>query len=125
MLALIVRWFLGPVSYSIGAPGGLFAPLLVVGALAGTLLAEAANTAVPSLALPTVAFGIVGMSTFFAATVRAPITGIILIVEMTATTSLIVPMLVAAGAAVLVASALRGRPVYDVLRERLPEAQSA
>jgi chloride channel protein, CIC family len=122
VLALVVRWFLGPVSYSVGTPGGLFAPLLVVGALTGSLAAEAANAVVPSLGLSPMAFGIVGMSAFFASTVRAPITGIVLVVEMTATTSLLVPMLVAAGTALLVTSALRGRPIYDVLRERLQRA---
>jgi chloride channel protein, CIC family len=119
MGAVVIRWFLGPVSYAAGTPGGLFAPLLVVGALVGSLSAELANLAVPAVDLSPLAFGIVGMSTFFAATVRAPITGIVLIVEMTAVTSLLVPMLVAAAAALLVASALRGQPIYDVLRERL------
>lgn len=118
-VALLVRWFLGPFSYAAGTPGGLFAPLLVVGALLGVTLATAVNAVVPSLALSPTAFGIVGMSTFFAATVRAPITGIILIVEMTATTSLLVPMLVAGFVAVITAASLGGRPVYDVLRERL------
>lgn len=118
-VAVLVRWLIGPVSYAAGTPGGLFAPLLVVGALVGSLLSTLANLMAPGLELSVLAFGIVGMSTFFAATVRAPITGILLIVEMTATTSLLVPMLVATTAAVLVASLLKGRPIYDLLRERL------
>jgi chloride channel protein, CIC family len=118
-IAFLVRGLLGPFSYAAGVPGGLFAPLLVVGALAGSLLATVVNIVAPGLGLSVLAFGIVGMSTFFAATVRAPITGILLIVEMTATTSLLVPMLVAATAALVTASLLRGRPVYDLLRERL------
>lgn len=118
-LVLVIRWFLGPVSYSVGTPGGLFAPLIVVGALAGAFVAQVASTVVPSLGLSPLAFGIVGMSAFFASTVRAPITGIVLVVEMTATTSLLVPMLVAGGAAMVMASALGGRPIYDELRARL------
>ena len=63
---------------------------------------------------------IVGMSAFFAATVRAPVTGIVLVVEMTATTSVLVPMLAATAAAVLAAELLRSPPIYDSLRERMP-----
>lgn len=118
---LVVRWFLGPVSYAPGTPGGLFAPLLLVGALAGTLLAEAANAVIPALDLPVTAMAIVGMSTFFAAVVRAPITGIILVIEMTATASLVGPMVVAAAVAVLIPTMLHSAPVYEALRLRLLE----
>jgi CIC family chloride channel protein len=117
-----IRWFLGPVSYSLGTPGGLFAPLLLVGAAGGSLLASAVNMAIPAAHLSTVAFAIVGMSTFFTAVVRAPFTGIVLIVEMTATTSLLVPMLIAAGTAQIAATVLKGKPIYETLRERLPDA---
>ena len=120
LLVLVVRWVLGPLSYAAGAPGGLFAPLLVVGAAAGAVLAEGLNLIAPGLDLSPIAFAIVGMSTFFSAVVRAPLTGVILIVEMTATTSLLVPMLLAAATAVVTATLLRGPPVYDSLRERLP-----
>lgn len=117
VLLLVVRWFLGPISYSVGTPGGLFAPLLVVGAALGALLGSSANLLLPTPLNPT-ALAIVGMSTFFAATVRAPFTGVVLVVEMTATTSLVAPMAVAAACAVVVATALRGAPIYDTLRIR-------
>lgn len=119
VVILVVRWLLGPVSYSVGTPGGLFAPLLVVGAAAGALLAQVVNTAVPAANLSPVAFAVVGMSTFFAAVVRAPFTGVVLIVEMTATTSLVVPMLLAAACAVLAATLMKGQPIYETLRLRL------
>jgi len=106
-------------SYSLGTAGGLFAPLLVVGALTGALIAETVNALVPAADLSPVAFAIVGMSTFFAAVVRAPITGVILIIEMTATTALAIPMILAAAMAVLVATAMKGEPIYDTLRGRL------
>jgi chloride channel protein, CIC family len=118
-IVLLVRWFLGPLSYSVGAPGGLFAPLLLVGAAAGAAFAGLVNAVAPAAHLSTVAFGIVGMSTFFAAVVRAPLTGVLLIMEMTATTVVVVPMLVAAATAVLVATLLKGPPIYDTLRMRL------
>ncbi|MFN8169632.1 MAG: ClC family H(+)/Cl(-) exchange transporter [Candidatus Nanopelagicales bacterium] len=119
VLLLALRWFLGPISYAAGTPGGLFAPLLLLGAAAGVLVAEVLNALVPSLALSPLAFGIVGMSTFFAGVVRAPLTGVVLVTEMTATTSLLVPMVLAAAVAELTATKLRGKPIYDTLRERM------
>ena len=120
VLILIVRGFLGPLSYSIGTPGGIFAPLLLLGAAVGALLANLLNAVLPTGDLSPTAFAVVGMSTFFAAVVRAPITAVILIIEMTATTSLIVPMILAAGAAVITATLLKGEPIYDTLRHRIP-----
>ena len=68
---------------------------------------------------------IVGMGAFFGATVRAPVTGIVLVIEMTATTSVAVPMLAATAAAVLAAELLRSPPIYDSLRERMPAEPTA
>lgn len=116
---LAVRWFLGPASYAVGTPGGLFAPLLVVGAALGVLVADVGNLLVPAADLDPLAFGIVGMSTFFAAVVRAPVTGVVLIVEMTATTTIVIPMMLAAAAAVVAATLVRGEPIYDTLRGRI------
>jgi len=121
----VVRWFLGPLSYSVGTPGGLFAPLLVVGASVGSLVAVTSNSVLPGLALSSTSFAVVGMSTFFAAVVRAPITGVVLIMEMTAQTALVVPMVVAAAVAVIVATLLKGPPVYDILRTRMNRASGA
>jgi chloride channel protein, CIC family len=120
---LLIRWLLGPLSYSVGAPGGLFAPLLLVGAAAGAVFAQVLNTVVPDMQASSLTFAIIGMSTFFAAVVRAPFTGVVLIVEMTATTAVVLPMLLAAGAAVLVATLLRGPPIYDTLRDRMKVAR--
>lgn len=122
LIIFAVRWVLGPFSYSAGTPGGLFAPLLLVGASAGALIASVTNSLLPSAQLSVTAFAIVGMSTFFAATVRAPFTGVVLIIEMTATTAVVVPMVLAAGVAVLVASKLKGPPIYETLRLRMEKA---
>ncbi len=115
----LLRWFLGPFCYSASTPGGLFAPLLVVGAAFGFLYAGVLQVLLPGLELSPVAFAIVGMSTFFVGVVRAPLTGIALVVEMTATTTLIAPMLVAAAGALLVTTLLGSAPIYDTLRERM------
>ena len=89
----------------------------------GALLADVANAVLPTSDLSATAFAVVGMSTFFAAVVRAPITAVLLIIEMTATTSLIVPMILAAGAAVITSTLLKGEPIYDTLRHRLHAAR--
>lgn len=117
---LAVRFLVGPWSYSAGTPGGLFAPLLAVGAVWGALVQGVLQPAVPALGAHAGTMAIVGMATFFAAVVRAPFTGIALIVEMTATTTLLVPMLAACFAAVLVATAVGNAPIYDSLRNRMP-----
>ncbi len=119
-----VRWFLGPVSYSAGTPGGLFAPLLVVGALFGALYAGILQGWLPGLGLNATGFAIVGMAAFFVGVVRAPFTGIVLVVEMTATTSLLAPLLIASFGAMLAATLLGGEPIYDTLRTRMLRAES-
>ncbi|MGF2945719.1 chloride channel protein, partial [Mycobacterium sp. Lab-001] len=118
---LVVRLVAGPLSYSAGVPGGLFAPLLAVGALWGLLFVGVFNLVWPanasSLGIP---MALVGMAAFFGATVRAPVTGMVIVVEMTATTTVIVPMMAATAAAVLAAYLVGSPPIYDSLRERMP-----
>lgn len=123
LLILVVRWFLGPLSYSAGTPGGLFSPLLLVGAALGGLFAVTFNSFAPAdSAISIVAFAVVGMTAFFTGVVRAPLTGIILISEMTATYTLMVPMLAACFGAMLASSLVRGEPIYDTLRHRMVKA---
>jgi chloride channel protein, CIC family len=118
---LVVRVVAGPLSYSAAVPGGLFAPLLAIGALWGVLFVGGVNAVWPAGgAALTVPMAIVGMGAFFGATVRAPVTGIVIVIEMTATTSVAVPMMAATAAAVLVAELLRSRPIYDSLGDRMP-----
>lgn len=119
LLILAVRWFLGPLSYAAGTPGGLFSPLLLVGAALGAIFAAACNILPFNTELSVAGFAIVGMASFFTGVVRAPLTGIILISEMTATFSLASAMLVACFAAMLTASLVRGEPIYDTLRLRM------
>ena len=122
---LAVRFIAGPLSYSAAVPGGLFAPLLAVGALWGMLFVGGFNAVWPgnatSLAVP---MALVGMAAFFAATVRAPVTGMVLVVEMTATTEVLVPMMAATAAAVLTAYVVGSSPIYDSLRERMLDEAS-
>ena len=113
-----VRLVLGPLCYAPGLPGGLFAPLLVIGAAAGLLLGIGAETFVPALKTPLTAFAAVGMGALFVAVVGAPVTGIALVVEMTGATTLFVPLLTACASALAVPALLGCRPIYDTLRDR-------
>ncbi len=115
---LFVRFLAGPLSYATGAPGGLFAPLLTVGALCGTLATPLVEVVLPSFGHRGTPLMAVGMAAFFAAVVRAPFTGVVLVIEMTAVTTLTVPMLAACFAATLTATLVGSAPIYDSLKER-------
>jgi len=117
-LVLLLRFGLGPVSYAARTPGGLFAPLLVLGAQLGLLFGVLCRLTFPSLDLPPEAFAVVGMAAFFTGVVRAPRTGIVLIIEMTASFTMLLPMLGACFVAMLVPTVLGNAPIYNLLRER-------
>jgi len=120
LILFLVRWVLGPISYSMSVPGGLFAPLLLVGAVSGALFATSLNFLVTApFVLDPIAFALVGMAAFFTAVVRAPFTGVVLICEMSGSVTLVAPLIVASVMACLVASLMRGEPIYDSLRARM------
>lgn len=101
-----------------GAPGGIFAPTLALGTLFGMTFGGLFQTAFPHLGIEPGAFAIAGMGALFAASVRAPITGIILVTEMTDNYQLILPMMITTVGATLVAQWLGGRPIYSQILER-------
>ena len=113
-----IRFVLGALSYAAGTPGGLFAPMLVLGADLGLGVGMVAARLFPGLGPDPRGFALVGMAAFFTGVVRAPLTGLVLVVEMTASTVLLVPMLGATFAAMLVTTVLGNPPIYDSLRER-------
>jgi CIC family chloride channel protein len=117
-LVFILRFGLGAWSYAAGTPGGLFAPMLVLGSQSGLLFGTLCSRWFPSVAPHPTAFAVVGMAAFFTAVVRAPVTGIVLVTEMTASFTLLLPMLASCFAAMVVPTLLRDVPIYDVLRER-------
>lgn len=119
VVAFTLRFVLGAVSYAAQTPGGLFAPILVLGAQLGLLFAALSELGLPLAGLPGTAFAVVGMAALFTAVVRAPLTGIILITEMTGSFTLLLPMLSACAAAMLVPVLLGNAPIYDSLRQRL------
>jgi CIC family chloride channel protein len=117
-LAFLLRFALGTVSYAAATPGGLFAPMLVLGAQLGLLVGEASRLAFPEFDVDPTALAVVGMAAFFTGVVQAPMTGIVLVIEMTAGFTTLLPMLAACFAAMLVVNLLGSAPIYESLRQR-------
>lgn len=113
-----LRFVLTMASYGVGAPGGIFAPMLVLGATVGMAFGEAGQELFPEVVTHRQTFAVVGMAALFTAVVRAPLTGIVLMVELTGSYSLVLPLLVAALTAGGIADFLGDRPIYEVLLRR-------
>ena len=123
LFVLIGRFIFSAVCFGSGAPGGIFFPLLVLGGFAGGLFAA---IGVRFLGLDPIYinnFVILGMAGYFAAIVRAPLTGIILIFEMTGTYSYLLSLSVVTIVAYIAATLLKSKPIYESLLERLLEKQ--
>jgi len=117
-LYFIVRFVLTILSYGTGAPGGIFAPLLVIGSLIGLAVGQTAHSIAPEVVPIPAVFAVVGMAAYFTAIVRAPLTGIMLIVEMTGNYSQMLPLLVSCFCAYAVAELLKDTPIYEALLRR-------
>jgi CIC family chloride channel protein len=113
-----VRFLLGPLSYAAGTPGGLFAPILALGACLGTGFGLLCPRIVADSGATPATFAIAGMAAFLTATVRAPVTGMILILEMTGAFNQALPMLWASFAAMAVPTLLGNAPIYDSMKAR-------
>lgn len=119
ILALIIKFFFSMISFGSGAPGGIFFPLLVLGATIGAIFAK---VIIPVTGLDEVLFYnfvIIAMAAYFTAIVRAPLTGIILLVEMTGTLSQLLPLIITSAVAYVLAEELHNKPVYESLLENL------
>ncbi|WP_245288283.1 chloride channel protein [Bradyrhizobium sp. Ec3.3] len=122
-IVFLFRLGLGAISYAAGTPGGLFAPMLVLGAQLGLFLGRLCQLVFPDLNIQPEGFAVVGMAAFFVGVVRAPLTGIVLVVEMTANVTMLLPMLGACFTAMLIPTLMRDPPIYDSLREQTLERE--
>lgn len=106
------------VCFGSGVPGGIFLPMLVLGALAGAIfarLAALAGVLPDGLAVDCMVFG---MAAYFACVVKSPITGTVLIMEMTGSFAHMLPLILVSMTAYLVSELTGGRPVYEMLLSR-------
>ena len=115
---LLAKFLFTLISYGCGVPGGFFLPLLVIGALIGSLEGELLISAgiLSALYLPNII--IIAMVAFFAASIRAPITGTLLILEMTGDFHHLMSLALASAVAYVTAELLKGQPIYDSLLEK-------
>ncbi len=116
MLVLCVLKLIATVfSYSSGGAGGIFAPSLFIGAMIGGAFGSLDRTIFnhPDAALG--AFALVGMGAVFSATIRAPMTSVLIIVEMTSGYGLILPLMIANMSAYVLARRWRPEPIYEAL----------
>lgn len=123
IILLIGKWLLSVLSFSSGAPGGIFFPLLVLGAYIGAIFSA---IVIPVFHLdPVFAYKIiiVSMAGMFAATVRSPLTGIVLITEMTGSAHSLVALIIVSIFAYIIPTILNNEPIYtslmkDILKNR-------
>ncbi|MEO6005245.1 MAG: H(+)/Cl(-) exchange transporter ClcA [Opitutus sp.] len=118
---LALRFALTMISYGCGAAGGIFAPLLVLGALGGLALGRVVHGIAPEWAAQPEIFAVLGMGALLTAIVRAPLTGIVLMVELTGKYDFMLPLLASCLVAYGVAEGLRDVPIYEALRQRATE----
>lgn len=111
--------------FASAAPGGVFAPMLALGTLLGLAYGIIAAGLFPDLVAEPGVYAVAGMGALFAATVRAPVTGIVLVVEMTDNYQLILPLLATCLGATFIAQALGGSPLYSALLQQSLAAKAA
>ena len=103
------------VSYSSGSAGGIFGPSLYIGGMIGRAVGLLTRFVLSNAMTEPGAFALVGMGAVFAGIVRAPVTSIIIIFEMTHNYSIILPLMVANITSYVVATKLHPTPIYDAL----------
>jgi len=115
-------------SYGWGLSGGIFAPSLFIGATLGGSVAHLVHPFAGPSAEIVGSFALVGMGAFFAGAIRAPITSILIIFEMTGDYAIILPLMISNVISYTVAARLHPVPIYDALLRQdgvpMPEHQT-
>ncbi|MDD7677763.1 MAG: ClC family H(+)/Cl(-) exchange transporter [Anaerovibrio sp.] len=102
-----------------GVPGGIFLPMLVLGALGGAIFGNllAGAGLFPAMYLPDMI--VFGMAAYFAVVAKSPVTGSVLIMEMTGSFQHMLALLIVSLSAYAVSDLTGGRPVYVQLLGRM------
>lgn len=125
VILLFAKYFFSTASFGSGAPGGIFLPLLVLGALIGGLYCRFLGIAIDLDQKYITSFVLMAMTGYFAAIVRAPVTGIILLTEMTGNFYSLLAMSLTSLIAYVVADLAGAEPIYDqLLRKRMGKSDS-
>jgi len=105
------------VCFGSGLPGGIFFPLLVLGALYGQIFSAAAQSVLGLSSQYVICIVLLAMAAHFSAIVRAPVTGILLVSEMTGSFVFFLPLAIVSLCAYLTADLLKSKPIYESLME--------
>ncbi|WP_392560331.1 H(+)/Cl(-) exchange transporter ClcA [Orbus mooreae] len=119
----ILRFILTVMCFSSGAPGGIFSPTLALGTACGVIFAMVMQNLLPEYQIELGACAIIGMTGLFASTIKAPLTGIVLVIEMTNNYQLIIPMIITCIASTFVSQLFRGQPLYTAILARTLKKQ--
>ncbi|MCI1523633.1 MAG: ClC family H(+)/Cl(-) exchange transporter [Lactobacillus crispatus] len=116
ILFLIIRFVFSMLSYGSSVPGGIFMPILVLGALLGIICA---NIMIKSQIILPMYFPhilVISMAAYFGAIEKAPFTAIMLLTEMIGTVQQVLPMIIVTFVAYYILDILGGKPIYEALR---------
>jgi CIC family chloride channel protein len=115
VLLLILKLLAVTISYASGNAGGIFGPSLFIGAMLGGIVGSVAHGLLPTYVAPPGVYALVGMGTAFAGIVRAPMTSVVMIFEITRDYAVIVPLMISNLVSFFISSRLQRQPIYEVL----------
>jgi chloride channel protein, CIC family len=115
LLLLVLKFFAVVVSYSSGNAGGIFGPSLFLGAMLGGIVGTAAHMLLPGYVGRSGAYALVGMGCAFAGIVRAPMTSVVMIFEITRDYAVIVPLMISNLLSFFISARLQPNPIYEEL----------
>jgi len=114
-LLVVLKLLAVTISYATGNAGGIFGPSLFIGAMLGGTVGTVAHHFFPAYTATPGAYALVGMGAVFAGVVRAPMTSVLMIFEMTQDYAVIVPLMIANLVSLFIASRLQHEPIYEAL----------
>jgi CIC family chloride channel protein len=115
VLLVVLKLFAVTTSYASGNAGGIFGPALFIGAMLGGAVGTVAHHLLPAYTATPGAYALVGMGAVFAGIVRAPMTSVVMIFEMTQDYAVIVPLMIANLVSLFISSRLQREPIYEAL----------
>ncbi|HYL83543.1 MAG TPA: chloride channel protein [Candidatus Angelobacter sp.] len=118
LLLLVLKLLAVATSYASGNAGGIFGPSLFLGAMLGGVVGNVANHFLPNTVGTPGAYALVGMGTAFAGIVRAPMTSVVMIFEITRDYAVIVPLMISNLVSFFISSKLQHKPIYEELAEQ-------
>jgi len=115
ILLLVLKLFAVTISYASGNAGGIFGPSLFMGAMLGGIVGTVAQHFLPGYVGSPGAYALVGMGAAFAGIIRAPMTSVVMIFEITRDYAVIVPLMISNLVSFFISSRFQKQTIYEVL----------